>query len=88
MLVEPEFVSRIVEMYQEGANQKDIVEELGVSYNQCWYWLKKKGLYDPKRRIHNTISAQAYNLEYRRQALEEFINELHNSGFDFGGYEN
>jgi len=89
MLVEPEFVSDVVRMYQSGINQKEIVEILGISYCQCRYWLKKKGLYDPKRRIHNTISAQAYNLECRRQALEEFINELHNSGFDYlGGYEN
>lgn len=88
MLVEPEFVSHIVEMYQAGANQKQIVEELGVSYNQCRYWLKKRGLYDPKRRIHNTVPAQDYNQEQHRQALEEFLSELHDSGFDYlGGYE-
>lgn len=37
MLNEPQFVAPLVEMYQAGANQKEIVETLGISYCQCRY---------------------------------------------------
>lgn len=89
MLNEPQFVAPLVEMYQAGANQKEIVETLGISYCQCRYWLKKKDLFDSSRRQHNLLPAQEYNRELWTQAKENLIDKLRESGFDYlGGYEN
>lgn len=85
---EPEFVSEVVRMYQSGANQKEIVETLGISYCQCRYWLKKRGLYDSSRRQHNTAPAQDHNKVEHQESMERLINDLHNNGFDYlGGYK-
>lgn len=90
MLAEPEFVSRIVEMYQAGANQKEIVEKLGVSYCQCRYWLKKRGLYDPKRRQHSFSvgEAQKRNEQKKAEAESRTALELLAHGFIYvSGYK-
>ena len=89
MLVEPEFVSDVVRMYQSGINQKEIVETLGISYCQCRYWLKKRGLYDSKRRQHNFSVAQKRNEKKKAEAESRMALELLAQGFIYvSGYKN
>lgn len=87
---EPEFVSDVVRMYQSGINQKEIVEILGISYCQCRYWLKKKGLYDSSRRQRNTCQAlQKRNEQLRQEAESRMALELLAQGFIYvSGYIN
>ena len=86
----PEFVSDVVRMYQSGINQKEIVEILGISYCQCRYWLKKKGLYDPSRRQRNTCQAhQKHNEQLRQKTESRLALELLAQGFIYvSGYIN
>jgi len=90
MLIEPEFVSDVIEMYQAGASQKEIVEVLNISYCQCRYWLKKNGLYDPKRRQHNISFARSKANDNKRNRSEsQMIQNLLNQGFAYvSGYKN
>ena len=82
---------KITEMYLAGSSQKEIVEELGVSYCQCQYWLKKRGLYDPSRRqrTHNLNACQKRNEQLRQEAEAQMSLDLLAQGFIYvSGYKN
>lgn len=64
---EPEYVQKIVDMYSAGIEQKEITEATGRSYHTVGYWLKKKGLYDLNRRVHNTEAAHIANHKIQKQ---------------------
>lgn len=90
MRKEPEIFSTIVEMYSLGKEQKEITETIGRDYAFVRYWLKKKGLYDPARRVHNTDLARA-QLKSRQTRLREAENRMkrriESLGFEYvGGY--
>ena len=92
MKIEPTFVSPLLEMYQAGSDQKEIVEALGISYFQARYWLKKKGLYDPERRQSGKAPAmrgcQEYNEERKRMAELVVESDIESHGFWYvGGYD-
>ena len=82
---------KITEMYLAGSSQKEIVEELGVSYCQCQYWLKKRGLYGPSRRqrTHNLNACQKRNEQLRQEAEAQMSLDLLAQGFIYvSGYKN
>lgn len=79
---------KITEMYLAGASQKEIVEELGCSYCVVRYTLKRDGVFDSSRRVHNLTPAQAYNEEKKNEALTRFSFDLLQHGFAYvSGYK-
>lgn len=90
MKIEPEFVSRVIEMYNSGKSQKEIVETTNQSYNVVSYWLRKRGVYDPSRRVHITEAARSRRNEVqKRDALCRYSVELLRRGFFYiDGYTN
>lgn len=90
MRKEPEIVSTIVEMYSSGKEQKEITETIGRDYAFVRYWLKKRGLYDPARRVHNTELARAAaqgRQTQSREAENRMKQRMESLGFEYvGGY--
>ena len=89
MLIEPEFVSQIVEMYESGMGQKEIVEKTGHDYSVVRYWLKKKGVYDPSRRAHGSAEGRAKIAQKKINNAENriAINILVKGYLYLGGYK-
>lgn len=78
----------ISDLYISGKNQKEIVEETGASYCVVRYALKKVGVYDSSRRVHNTTPAQEWNAVQKSEALSKYSVELLQHGFIYiDGYE-
>lgn len=92
MKTEPEYVSRIVELYKSGKEQKEITEITGQTYCVIRYWLKKKGLYDPNRRqtwaVHSMQGVQKCNTQSKQEAETRLALFLLEKGFSYlGGYD-
>lgn len=84
----PEFVEQIASMYSSGIEQKEIVETTGQTYNVVRYWLKKRGLYDPARRGHNTKGNAEYNEKQRSDSEKRIRCKAELFGFEYiGGYK-
>ena len=86
MRIEPEYVQQIVNMYSAGIEQKEITEATGQTYCVVRYWLKKKGLYDPKRRQHVLEPAHKaikVNEERKREAETRLARSLLEKGFTY-----
>lgn len=47
---EPIYAERAVELYVKGGKTKDILDELAISSSQLYNVLKRRGLYEPKKR--------------------------------------
>ena len=89
MLIEPLFVQQIVDMYSAGKNQKEIVETTGETYCVVRYWLKKKGVFDPRRRQTHSKPAmqgiQKNNERLKREAETRLAFSLLEKGFFYIG---
>ena len=84
--IEPDFVSAIVEMYQSGKEQKEIVETTGQTYCVVRYWLKKKGIFNPERRQHgNGNGFNEYNKVKEQEAESRLAFLLLEKGFFYLG---
>ncbi len=86
---EPEFVNQIVDLYESGKSQKEIVEATCQTYSVVRYWLKKRGIYDPERRVHNLNHAhQAANQNSRQEAESRLALFLLDKGYFYiDGYK-
>lgn len=90
MKQEPKFVSTIVEMYESGKEQKEIVETTGQTYCVVRYWLKKKGVFESERfeRGQHREGAERTNTLKKQEAESRLAFLLLEKGFLYvGGYE-
>lgn len=90
--VEPSYVMDIVNLYVNGIEQKEITERTGQTYSVVRYWLKKKGLYDPKRRqtgkCHAMQGINQANTTRKQEAENRLTLFLLDKGFKYiDGYD-
>lgn len=80
---EPEFVNRIVDLYESGKSQKEIVVATCQTYSVVLYWLKKREIYSPNRRVGNLNPIQETNQRRKNETLFNYSRKLAQHGFAY-----